>query len=528
MSDISIKKTSSKPGNALGAESDVDVFSLKIVIAASAVMCVLAAVIFDKTKDLSGLRFPIFGLSMVGAVAVYLAVTKKLTTRNIILLMFAAGFVIRLNYVLFTSVTARVRQHDVYKFGGEKGHSAYIEFFYNNGFTLPDFNPTTKAQFYHPPLHHFLSALWLRLLTTFGMSYQRAISSLAFPTLFYSMCSLVICERILDKLKLRGLGKIIPLAIMVFHPTFILFSGSINNDNLASLFTLLAVYAVLNWYQNPTTKNILLIALSIGLGMSTKLSVALIAPPIAVVFLLKLITETGKFKENIKQYAAFGCLCLPLGLWYTIRNVVKYDVPFNYVPRLSESSEQYIGSHSVYERLVDLSYHPFKNVFLNRIATDADYYEYNPFVAIIKTSIFGEYNLTKYYENITPICRILLVLNIIMIAVSLIATAYCLFRKNSFMDTAVKTLLMSYQILMFAFYMKFVFDYPHNCSMDYRYLVMTFVIGSIFIGMTLEQIKIDYPKKEKPVKTIRYSVTALTCLFCIVSSVVYVLIGLGK
>ncbi len=527
MSRTKNKKNLVKPDNAIGSESDVDVFVLKIVIAVSAVFSVLATVLFDKTNQLNGIAFAIFGFSVVIAVAVYLGINKKLTTQNIIILLFAAGFVIRLNYILGTYLTntRRVRQHDLYKFGGEKGHSAYIEHFYNNGFTMPDFDPTTKAQFYHPPLHHFLSALWMRLLTTFNMSYDRAISSLQFLTLFYSMCFLVVAERTLDKLKLRGLGKIIPLAIITFHPTFIIFSGSVNNDNLSTLFTLLAFYAALAWEKEPIMKNIMLIAVSVGLGMSTKLSVALITPAIAIIFLDKVIYNGKNFVSYFKQFVAFAFVCLPLGLWFYVRNSVKFDVPITYVPRLSETSDQYVGYHTTYERLFDFSYHPFKNIFMNRVVNgEGEYFEYNPFVSIIKSSVFGEYNFSETVAGIVPFCRILLILNVILIAISIAAAVYCTVRKSSFMNTVQRIFIVFYYILSFVFYVKFAFQYPHTCSMDYRYIPMTCVIGSIFIGMAFEEIKFDFPEKDNIINPIRHSVIGITSLFCITSVLVCVIL----
>jgi len=521
-------KASPKPINALGEAVEVDAFSLKMTIAASAFLSVLSCILFDKTKDLSGIRFAVFGLTLVAAAAGYFAVTKKLTVRNIILLLFSAGFVVRLNYVLITTVSFKVRQHDLYKFGGGRGHSGYIEHFYTNGFTLPDINPITKAQFYHPPLHHLLAAVWMRLLTTFGMSYQRAIESLPFLTLFYSMCALVLCERILDQLKLRGFGKIIALAIITFHPTFILFSGSVNNDNLAVLFTLLAIYAALKWYFTPEMKNIILVAVAVGLGMSTKLSVALVAPAIAVLFATKTFFENGDFfKKAWKQYAVFGVICFPLGLWYYIRNVVKYNIPITYIPKLSISSDQYVGNYSVYERLFDFSGHPFKNVFINKIINgEGEYFEYNPFVFIIKSSMFGEYTFTRYYEKITPCCRILLIVNVIIIALSLTAMMYCLIRKSSFLNYTVKSFIVLLYITIMASYFSFVFKFPHNCSMDYRYLAITLVIGAMFIGMGAEQVKIDFPKKVTIVTSLRYFITILTVCFCVLSSLIYIMIGL--
>ncbi len=521
-------KASSKPENALGEAAEIDAFSLKMTIAASALFSVLSCILFDKTKDLSGIRMAVFGLVIVALVGGYLAFTKKLTVKNIILMLFSAGFVIRLNYVLITTVSFRVRQHDLYKFGEGRGHSGYIEHFYNNGFTLPDINPLTKAQFYHPPLHHFLAALWMRLLTTYGMSYQRAIESLPFLTLFYSMCSLVLCERIFDKLNLRGYGKMVALSIAAFHPTFLLFSGSVNNDNLSFLLTLLAIYATLKWYNEPSMGNIFLIAAAVGLGMSTKLSVALVAPAIAIVFIIKTFWENDNmFKKIWKQYVVFAVVCIPLGLWYYIRNSVRFDIKITYVPKLSVKADQYVGFHSVYERLLDFSNHPFKNVFVNKVVNgEGEYFEYNPFVVIMKSSLFGEYTFTRYYDKITPFCQILLILNFIMVLLSLIAMLYCVIRKSSFINYTVKVFIILFYIITMTSYFIFAFKYPHNCSMDFRYLPVTVVIGSLFIGMAAEQIKIDFPKRETVVSTLRYFVGIVTFSFCIMSSLVYIMLGL--
>lgn len=526
MSKVSKRvNTSSKPKNALENVAEVPTYLIKISCIVTGILCVLATIMFDKTQGFGGMTFAVMGLLIVVGFGVFLGINKKLTTQNVVLLLFAAGFILRLNYILYTPLTAtsRIRQHDMYQFGGEKGHSAYILHFYNNGFTLPDFNPTTKAQFYHPPLHHFLAGLWMRLLTTFGMSYDRAISSLQFLTLFYSMCCLFVSDRIFEKLNLRGLGRIIAVSIVAFHPTFFILAGSVNNDILSVLFILLSIYTTIRWYKEPTMRNILLIALSIGLGMSTKLSVALVAPPIALVFLIKWISDKKNQFENFGQFCVFGCLCLPLGLWFSVRNFIKYDVPFNYVAKLSDTSDQYIGFRSVYERLFDLSTNHFENVFLNRIGVGGEYFEYNPFVSVIKSSMFGEYNFTNSNEDITPFCKVLLILNIIVIAVSLFAMIYCIIKKSSTIDKTMKIYILSYYLLIFGNYILFSFQYPHTCSMDYRYIVPTLVIGALFIGMFVEKIKEN--TKSKAPKIIGYSVLSLTSLFCLFSTIVFIMLG---
>ncbi len=529
MSKISTNLGKTKPQNTfVKRETDFEPGLVKKCLAAFAILCVLCTMIFDKTQAYNGTPLVITAMLVLIGTAVYLKINDKLTWQNVILLILAAGFVLRLNYCLYTvvSATIRHRQHDIFDFGSGTGHSGYIEFFYENGFKLPDFNPTSKAQFYHPPLHHFLAALWMRILTTFGASYDRAIGSIQFLTLFYSCCVMLISERILDLLNIIKKPKAIALAIIAFHPSSILIAGSINNDGLAFLFMMLAFYAAIRWYKDPTTKNILLIALSIGAGMSTKLSVVLVAPPIALLFLIKLIKEKKKMAENIRQYCIFGCVCLPLGLWYSIRNFIKFEVPFNYVMKLSETSDQYVGFHTAYERLFDMSYHPFENTFLNRVHTGAEYFEYNPFVSLIKTSLFGEYK----YENVPGgVCRLLLIVNILLIALSIVAMVYCCITKSKCLDRDMKIYIVSYHLLLFINFIVFSFQYPHNCSMDFRYILPTMITGALFVGLFSQQIKENTKKKDTAVvNAVNYGTIALVSVFCLLSAIVYVYLGTKK
>ena len=529
MSKVSLNLDNNKPYNAIGTrETDFDSSIAKKCLAAFAILCVLCTMVFDKTQAYNGTPLVITAMLVLIGTAVYLKINNKLTYRNIILLILAAGFVLRLNYCLYTfvSATIRHRQHDVYDFGSETGHAGYIEFFYDNGFKLPDFNPTTKAQFYHPPLHHLLAAMWMRILTTFGATYDRAIGSIQFLTLFYSCCVMLVTERILDLLDIIKKPKVIALAIVAFHPTSMLIAGSINNDGLAFLFMMLSFYTALRWYKDPTLKNILLIALCIGAGMSTKLSAVLVAPAIALLFLIKLIKDKKNRVEKVRQFCLFGCVCLPLGLWYSVRNFIKYDVEFNYVPRLSDTSDQYIGFHSAYERLFDLSYHPFENVFLNRVHTGAEYFEYNPFVAIIKTSLFGEYK----YENVPEkICRILLVLNILLITLSIIAMVYCCITRSKYLNRQHKIYIMSYHLLLFINFIIFAFQYPHNCSIDFRYILPTMITGSLFVGLFPQQLEDNNKKRDNmAVSIVNYFTIALVSAFCLFSVIVYVMLGMKK
>ena len=74
-----------------------------------------------------------------------------------VILILAAGFLLKLVYVLYTGIGTL--QHDVHSFtDSTNGHAGYIRYLYTYGH-LPDFDPRQEFQFYHPPLHHILSAL---------------------------------------------------------------------------------------------------------------------------------------------------------------------------------------------------------------------------------------------------------------------------------------------------------------------------------------------------------------------------------
>ena len=48
-------------------------------------------------------------------------------------------------------------------------------------------------QYYHPPLHHWLMALLLRILTVCGMEYDKACQSLQILPMLYYTLIMVVC-----------------------------------------------------------------------------------------------------------------------------------------------------------------------------------------------------------------------------------------------------------------------------------------------------------------------------------------------
>ena len=106
------------------------------------------------------------GLPLVAVLGAYWLCRRMLTTRRAVLLLMAAGFLLRLAYVLTFSIYQK--QHDAGSLESMDGHIGYIATLAFHG-ALPDIDVRTVYQFYHPPCHHIIAALWVRLQVLLGV-----------------------------------------------------------------------------------------------------------------------------------------------------------------------------------------------------------------------------------------------------------------------------------------------------------------------------------------------------------------------
>lgn len=487
---------------------------------AGAAVCLL---VYDRTA------YPPFfvalcGLLLTGLAALYLAVTHRMDMRKAVLLVLIAGFVVRLGYILATDIaTASVRQHDVYDFGGPSGHAAYIEYFYTH-WRLPDFDPRSVWQFYHPPLHHFLAAVWLKLQTLLGVPYAAAVEGLQFLTLFYASTAVLLCKRILKQLRLQGKPLLFAVLIVAFSPAFILFSGSVNNDILSVLFLLSAVLSVLKWQESGALPHLLQTAVWIGLGMMTKTSAAMVAIPIAVLFLVKLIGSRQKIRL-IGRYCLFGVIVFPLGLWWPVRNALRFGMPFNYVPKLSETVDQYVGFHTLAERFT-----PFVGLGGRPTFSWSGTFEYNAWSGLFKSSAFGEYAMGNYSAPAAGLENVLFVFTLAVCLLSFAAMVYVLltgYREH----TAGKWFMAMLYAATLISYLVFCYRFPHSCTMNIRYASPLILTGAFFTGAAGQKIgeHTGAPGlKGALCAGINYISALCICGFAVFSACVYTLLGVAR
>ena len=186
-----------------GRNKDKDKNSMKFSVI-TGVCSLAAALLFGYWIYIKGVYGPVIlngGLAAVGSIFLCLAAKNKLTAERIILLLFAAGFIMRLSYVIYMPVN--MIQHDAYGLGSDAGHTAYIEYFINNGH-LPDFDVRTIDQFYHPPFHHIIAALWMKIQMMCGISIESAHENVQLLTLFYSTLCMILSYKIFRRAGLRN------------------------------------------------------------------------------------------------------------------------------------------------------------------------------------------------------------------------------------------------------------------------------------------------------------------------------------
>ncbi len=474
---------------------------------------------------------------------VILAADEGIKTKHVIAIMFVMGFALRLGYVL--NVMVPDNQHDVFSIyfnARYPRHNTYIWHIYETG-TLPTENVydiNQLSQLYHPPLHHYTAALWMRFQNMIGIDAFAAYENIQYLTLFYSAAIMVAADKLFLHFKFSGGLRIALFALIAFHPSFYILAGSINNDVLCILLMAVAALYSVRWYDSPSLFNTVALAFSIGGAMLAKLSGAVVAFGTAYLMLAKLLDlRTGivnNFKALWHRFVVFGAVCFPLGLWWSVRCNILYGMPFGYVPSMSQSpaNEQYLHGFSYWERLSGKGSVTLQNIYPNIGGTDVlggegRFFDYGIAPYAFKSSFFGEY---FHKLNVAPLQNKLAyamtfaALALILFSLAGMAVGFYVgyrndrnhnIRKNPFLVQGQEQgfrFVLIFHAAMVASYVLFCFKYPFTCTMDFRYIVPTLITGAVSAGVFLSG---DY-KWKKPLK---YAYIAITAVFCLASATFY-------
>lgn len=434
------------------------------------------------TEDFSdGLRTAL-GIGLAALLIIALLVllkAEKGVTENVIMLVIFAAFLLRIFYAGLTM--ALLYQNDITVFHPDcTGHLGYVYYMYRDGH-LPDVDPTTQFEFYQPPLHYAVSAVFLRMLELmhlFPADREGVEEILQVLPMIYSMITIVFLDKIGRQMKLSMEGRLISICLTGFLPYSVMMGVALNNDPLALLLMVMSIYFTLKWYDDPDLKGILIMALCIGGAMMAKLSSALIAPAMAVVMLCRAWKDRKRWVVYLKQFTGFGLVAFPLGLWHSLYCFFKYRMPIGYASPLWEDSRQYIGNYDKWQRFFD-----FERAF-EYLGVRMDYVEYyadyNIPVTLVKFATFGE---SVYYRS-SSLTLILgtgmFWVNVVLFVLMVVAfVAWCFFRDGRAVQ---KVFIGTGAVVSLVMYVKFCLKYTHVCTMNIRYIMCAVYLGCIAIA----------------------------------------------
>ena len=410
-------------------------------------------------------------------VFIYLILNNR-TEKEKVRVIIGLGILFRIGYMICT--LCDVRSHDLWQIDvNAMGHAGYLLRLLENG-KLPDSN---ALQLYQQPFYYITGALFskfingiLRCSNVFYLvDAAKTVSCAA------SCISLIGCKRICEECNIHGTGQKTAVMLTAFLPEFYLSGGRVNPDSLAGMFMIYALLYTLRWIKNPDWKNTIILALLYGCGVMTKISCAVVALITAMVFLLILVRKyrpgKGSIYHLLAKYAVFGLISLPLGLWYGVRNFVKFGQPLTYVLPLDKTISIYTGNHSLFERLagVDVS-SLLRSPYVN-LAED-----YNAPVYYLKSALFGEF--TYAVPGWIPVQLLFCALILSVWAV----TACCWQVRKNRNDWPCNLMLLS-AVFFYCSMLWFYCKNPFACSMDFRYMIFLPLPLSVLLGKYREKCK---------------------------------------
>lgn len=460
--------------------------------------------ISDQTERIE----PLMWLCILGTFAVFFyrsfSGQKPEDLVKVILLL---GFILRIGYMLYTHMFTRA--HDIGDLGQDAaGHISYIWTLYTRH-QLPQ---TNDYQFYHPPFFHLASLLPLSLFHAVmpSASANTIAEAAKLVSCFASCGALLVFDRICNELSCKRTDWLLALSIIAFHPTFILMGGRVNNDALVTFFMILIVLYTIRWYRDPSMKHTVILALAFGFGMMTKIScgtMALFTAPVMLYVWWKK-QKTPEFMHIFAKGMLFLAICAPLALWYPIRNLIRFGQPLSYVLDLGSSHPVYIGQYSLAERFFSL---PLDSL-TGPLYIDP-YNDCNLWLYVLRSAVMGEFS----YEIASFIPRLLVIISSLLAVVSFTAMLYILLRGKK-LHPLLRFGMPYLWLIQFGAFFVFQLQYPYACSMDFRYIPLTCMVGALMIGSAQRLLSANH---HMFCRFVHVLTVMLTAAFCILSTVMY-------
>lgn len=447
-------------------------------------------------------------LAILGTVLVtgYLFYQNKIKKEHLIYAIVVIGVILRVGYMLYTP--CNVRSHDLSDIDlSAHGHASYLLHIIQLH-SLPE---TNEWQFYQQPLFYLLGGLFSTVINAIlGRSTEfDYVNAAKVVSCIASSITLLYVIPLSEEFGLKEKGKWIALSVTAFLPSVIYSSGMVCPDALTMMFYILTIYYSLIWQKKKSIGLTVLLAVLFGFAIQTKISCGLIALFTAALFVSNLLkwsySKRPRDGWNIKylksplgilsyydyrekagllaKYALFLVIAFPLGLWYPIRNLVKFGQPLTYVPKLSVEGKLYTGNVSLMKRLFLI---PVSNLF--RTPFGDTYEDYNLPLFMVKSSLFGEWELLR---DLPKLHLYIMIACVVLLSVFFLISLFWVFKKGNFATRFCTIITLSLLLSAALFYIK----YPFGCSMDFRYYLILAPLCGMCIGFLSQECKNKWPQR---------------------------------
>ena len=450
----------------------------------------------------------IFLLFLLFIIGMVFYKNKKLTDKVLCILLISMGCVMRIGYTMYTG--CEVRGHDIWYFSADSpGKAGYVLTILETG-KLPQ---GYQLQFYQQPLYFILGACFSKVINMFtGITDSYHLADTAkYVSCIASCLTLPLFARLCEAFAITEKNKVRALALVAFTPIFYQSAGRLGEESLFIFFVVAALFYTLRWEQRDSYKYTILLAVIYGLGMMTKISMILPAIYTAYIFVKCFVSKKSRRKGLFLKYFVFALISLPLGLWFNIRNLVRFGQPLGYVLDLGHDSILYRGENSLFARFVgidilNLIRSPFADVTL----------DVNMPTYMLKGALFGEFS----FETAQFIPVILLFIHILITGYLLYLVCALLRNKErENKDRLIAVLYVSGLLFAFASYIV----YPYSCSMNYRYFSYLVFSKALLLGKSYtyreNSLLLSLHVDRKVILDI------LLVLFCVFSIVMFVTIA---
>ena len=166
-----------------------------------------------------------------------------------------------------------------------------------------------SAQAHHPPVYHALVAVFYRM---FRYNETALFLSGRLLSALFGLISLLLLRSAIISVLPEGQDvAAAALVVIAASPTFSFIMGSMNNEGLAALVVVLAIWLaapVLSTGRMSTARAALL-GMSIGLALVVKLTAVVAAMPVILAFVAFMTHSTPPPNTNVRRRPANGCRC---------------------------------------------------------------------------------------------------------------------------------------------------------------------------------------------------------------------------